>query len=129
MAKSRVLIVEDDGFLASIYAQKLEVEGFEVSFATNGEDGLKLAEKDHPDLVLLDLLMPKMNGFEVLEKMKADAGLKDIPVLVLTNLGQKEDVERCIKLGAAGYVIKAHSLPQETVNRVKEILAKGEVRS
>lgn len=124
MSQQHVLIIEDDGFLASIYAQKLEVEGFTVSFATNGEDGLKLAQKDVPDLVLLDLLMPKMNGFEVLEKMKTDKVLSSIPVLVLTNLGQKEDVERCIKLGAAGYVIKAHSLPQETVNRVKEILAK-----
>jgi len=119
----RVLIVEDDGFLASIYAQKLEVEGFTVSFATNGEDGLRLTQKDHPDLVLLDLLMPKMNGFEVLEKLKADPELAPIPVLILTNLGQKEDVERCLRLGAAGYVIKAHSLPQETINRVKEILA------
>lgn len=122
MAKQKILIVEDDGFLASIYAQKLEVEGFDVAFATNGEDGLKLAEKDHPALILLDLLMPKMDGFEFLEKAKADAGLKSIPVLVLTNLGQREDVERCLKLGAAGYVIKAHSLPQETVKRVKEIL-------
>jgi CheY-like chemotaxis protein len=122
MAKQKILIIEDDGFLASIYAQKLDVEGFDVVFATNGEDGLKLAEKDHPDLILLDLLMPKMDGFEFLEKAKGDAGLKDIPVLVLTNLGQREDVERCLKLGAAGYVIKAHSLPQETVKRVKEIL-------
>lgn len=126
MAKQKILIVEDDGFLASIYAQKLEVEGFDVVFATNGEDGLKLAEKDRPDLILLDLLMPKMDGFEFLEKAKADAGLKAIPVLVLTNLGQREDVERCLKLGAAGYVIKAHSLPQETVKRVKEILEKHE---
>ncbi len=123
MSKQRILIIEDDGFLASIYAQKLEVEGFEVSFATNGEDGIKLAHKDSPDLVLLDLLMPKMNGFEVLEQMKADSSLTSIPVLILTNLGQKEDVERCIKLGAAGYVIKAHSLPHETVRRIKEILA------
>lgn len=125
MPKQRVLLVEDDGFLASIYAQKLELEGFDVSFATNGEDGLKLAHKDHPDLVLLDLLMPKMDGFEMLEKLKADDETKGIPVLVLTNLGQKEDVERCIKLGAAGYVIKAHSLPHETVRRIKEILNAG----
>ena len=122
MAKQRVLLVEDDGFLASIYAQKLEVEGYDVSFATNGEDGLKLAQKDSPDLILLDLLMPKMDGFEMLEKLKSDKATKEIPVLVLSNLGQKEDVERCIKLGAAGYVIKAHSLPHETVNRIKEIL-------
>lgn len=125
MPKQKILIVEDDGFLASIYAQKLELDGFDVGLATNGEDGLRLAEKDHPSLVLLDLLMPKMDGFQVLERLKADAALKDIPVLVLTNLGQKEDVERCIKLGAAGYVIKAHSLPQETVKRIKEILHAG----
>ncbi len=122
MSKQKILLVEDDGFLASIYSQKLELEGFEVAFATNGEDGLKLAQKDKPALVLLDLLMPKMDGFEVLERLKADPNLKDIPVLILSNLGQREDIERCMKLGAVGYVIKAHSLPHETVRRVKEIL-------
>jgi len=120
--KQKILIIEDDGFLASIYAQKLELEGFEVAFATNGEDGLKLAQKDKPDLILLDLLMPQMDGFEVLEKVKADSATKDIKVLVLSNLGQKEDVDRCMKLGAVGYMIKAHSLPEETVKRIKEIL-------
>lgn len=125
MPKQKILLVEDDGFLASIYAQKLEVEGFDTSLATNGEDGLKLAAKDKPALILLDLLMPKMDGFEMLERLKADADLKDIPVLVLTNLGQREDVERCINMGAVGYVIKAHSLPHETVKRIKEILHAG----
>ncbi|MFH1620802.1 MAG: response regulator [Patescibacteria group bacterium] len=120
--KLNILLVEDDGFLASIYAQKLELEGFEVSLAVNGEDGLRLATKEKPNLILLDLLMPKMDGFEMLEKLKADAATKGIPVLVLTNLGQKEDVERCMKLGAVGYVIKAHSLPHETVKMVKDIL-------
>lgn len=122
--KNKILIVEDDAFLASIYAQKLELEGFDVSFATNGDDGITLARKDHPDLVLLDLrLVPeKMDGFAMLEHLKTDAALKTIPVLVLTNLGQKEDVERCMRLGAAGYIIKAHSLPHETVKRIKEIL-------
>ncbi|MBI5655147.1 response regulator [Candidatus Uhrbacteria bacterium] len=122
MAKHKILIVEDDGFLASIYAQKLELAGYEVAFATNGEDGLKLVAKDRPDLVLLDLLMPQMDGFEVLEKLKGDPATKDIKVLVLTNLGQKEDVDRCLKLGAVGYIIKAHSLPEETVRRIQEIL-------
>ena len=120
--KQKILIIEDDGFLASIYAQKLELEGFEVAFATNGEDGVKLAQKDKPDLILLDLLMPQMDGFEVLEKVKADPAIKDVKVLVLSNLGQKEDVDRCMKLGAVGYMIKAHSLPEETVKRIKEIL-------
>lgn len=122
--KQKILIVEDDAFLAGIYAKKLELENFDVSFAANGDDGLKLAQKDHPDLVLLDLrLQPeKMDGFELLEKLKGDAELKPIPVLVLTNLGQKEDIDRCLRLGAAGYVIKAHSLPHETIKRIKEIL-------
>lgn len=122
--KQKVLIVEDDAFLAGIYAKKLEVEGFDVSFASNGDDGLKLAAKDHPDLVLLDLRLQsdKMDGFELLEKLKASPDLKAIPVLVLTNLGQKEDVDRCMGLGAAGYIIKAHTLPHETVKRIKEIL-------
>ena len=124
MAKQHILLVEDDGFLASIYAQKLELEGFDVSLATNGEDGLRLATKDIPDLILLDLVMPKLNGFEVLERLKQEDATKKIPVLVLTNLGQREDVERCMQLGAAGYVIKAHSLPHETIAKVKEILGK-----
>lgn len=122
MPKQLILLVEDDGFLSGIYAQKLEVEGYDVALATNGEEGLRLAEKDDPALILLDLLMPKMDGFEMLEKLKANPNLKDIPVLVLTNLGQREDVERCMKLGAVGYIIKAHTLPHETVKRIKEIL-------
>ena len=122
MQKQQILLVEDDGFLSGIYAQKLEVEGYEVALATNGEEGLRLALKDLPALILLDLLMPKMDGFEMLEKVKADPKTKDIPVLVLTNLGQREDVERCMKLGAVGYIIKAHTLPHETVKRIKEVL-------
>jgi len=114
--------MEDDGFMASIYAQKLEVEGFDVSLATNGEDGLRLAQKDTPDLILLDLVMPKLDGFQVLERLKKESATAKIPVLVFSNLGQKEDVERCLALGAAGYVIKAHSLPHETVTKIKEIL-------
>lgn len=120
----KILLIEDDAFLASIYAQKLEVEGFEIALATSGEDGIKLAHKDHPDLILLDLRLAsgKMDGFEVLETLKADSTIKDIPVLVLTNLSQREDIERCFTLGAAGYIIKAHSLPHETIRRIKEIL-------
>jgi DNA-binding response OmpR family regulator len=122
MAKQHILLVEDDGFLASIYAQKLELEGYDVSLATNGEDGLRLAQKDKPDLVLLDLIMPKLDGFQTLERLKADAATKNIPVLILSNLGQREDVERCMTLGAAGYLIKAHSLPGETIAKVKTLL-------
>jgi len=122
MEKQRILLVEDDAFLASIYAQKLEVEGYDVSLATNGEDGLKLAAKESPALVLLDLVLPQMDGFEVLAKLKQDAATRKIPVLILSNLGQSEDIERCMDLGAAGYIIKAHSLPEETIAKVREIL-------
>jgi CheY-like chemotaxis protein len=124
MSKQSVLMIEDDGFLASIYAQKLELEGFDVSLATNGEDGIKLLEKAHPSIVLLDLVLPKLDGFQVLEKIKNNQVTRDIPVIILTNLGQREDVEKCMSMGASGYVIKAHSLPQETVNKIKEILSK-----
>ncbi|MBU0540071.1 response regulator [Patescibacteria group bacterium] len=122
MSKPLILLIEDDGFLASIYAQKLELEGFSTALANNGEDGLKLVKKDRPVLIMLDLLMPKMDGFETLEALKKDPETVDIPVLVLTNLGQKEDIERCMALGASGYAIKAHSLPGDTVKKVKEIL-------
>ena len=122
MEKQRILLVEDDAFLASIYAQKLEVEGYDVSLATNGEDGLKLAAKESPALVLLDLILPQLDGFEVLTRLKQDPATRSIPVLILSNLGQSEDIERCLGLGAAGYVIKAHALPEETIGKIKEIL-------
>ncbi len=122
--KHTILLVEDDAFLASIYAQKFERAGFDVSFATNGDDGLKLAQKDLPHLILLDLrLQPgKMDGFQLLKTLKANAALAHIPVLVLTNLGQTDDVKKCLALGAAGYLIKAHTLPQEAVKKITEIL-------
>lgn len=122
MDRRRILLIEDDAFLAGIYARKLELAGYDVSLATNGEDGLRLAAKDLPALVLLDLVLPKVDGFEVLTKIKEDAATRSIPVIILSNLGQREDVERCMAIGAAGYVIKAHALPDETVAKVKELL-------
>lgn len=121
--KVKILIVEDDTFLAGIYANKFEKEGFEVALATDGELALKTAKKQHPDLILLDILLPKLDGFEVLEKLKTDSELKATPVVLLTNLGQKEDVDKGLKLGAADYLIKAHFMPAETVEKVKRVLA------
>ena len=117
-----VLLVEDDTFLANIYKTKFEMEGFVVDVAENGELGLKEVQKRQPDLVLLDILLPKMDGFTVLQHMKEDAELKNIPVILLTNLGQKDDVEKGLKLGAADYLIKAHFKPSETVDKVKSVL-------
>lgn len=121
--KLAILIVEDDTFLAGIYANKFEREGFKVLLATDGEAGLKTAKKEIPDIILLDILLPKLDGFEVLEKVKADDATRGIPVILLTNLGQKEDVDKGLKLGAADYLIKAHFMPAETVEKVKKVLA------
>lgn len=125
MAKSKetkILLVEDDSFLASVYATKFELEGFTVLHAPDGEAGLKMAEKNLPDIILLDILMPKMDGFEALHRLKMDPKLVNIPVIMLTNLGQKDDVEKCLKEGAVDYLIKAHFVPGEAVKKVKKIL-------
>lgn len=120
--KKSVLFIEDDAFLARIYVKTFEDCGFEVRLASNGEDGLKLAARDRQDLIILDILLPGMDGFEVLEKLKADPAVKDVPVIILSNLGQRDDVERATDLGAAGYMIKAHALPQEVARKAKEVL-------
>ncbi|MBT3816922.1 MAG: response regulator [Candidatus Magasanikbacteria bacterium] len=117
-----VLLVEDDTFLANIYKTKFEMEGFKVIVAENGELGLKEAKKKKPNIILLDILLPKMDGFTVLEHLKEEDDLKEIPVILLTNLGQKDDVEKGLALGAIDYLIKAHFKPSETVGKVKKAL-------
>lgn len=118
-----VLLVEDDTFLSSIYKKKFEMEGYKVTTAENGEVGVDQAQKKKPDIILLDVLLPKMDGFTVLEKLKSDAKTKDIPVIMLTNLGQKDDVEKGLSLGAVDYLIKAHFKPAETVEKIKKALS------
>jgi DNA-binding response OmpR family regulator len=118
----KVLIVDDDAFLSGIYATKLELDGFGVVTARDGEEGLKAAMKEKPDLILLDVLMPKLDGFEVLKRLKADPETKPIPVIMLTNLGQKEDIEKGLQDGAVDYLIKAHFVPAEAVEKIKKVL-------
>lgn len=120
--KIQILLVEDDTFLASIYKTKFEMEGFQVTVAENGEAGLEAARKKIPDLMLLDILLPKMDGFTVLKKIKDNNDTKKIPVILLTNLGQKDDVDKGLELGAADYLIKAHFKPSETVAKVRKAL-------
>ena len=123
--KLKILLIEDDTFLAELYATKFKLEGFEVWLAADGEKGLELAGKKNPDVLLLDLMLPKMNGFVVLENLKKETATKDIPVLLLTNLSQKGDVERGLSMGAKDYLIKAHFMPSEVVAKVqKAVLAK-----
>ncbi|OGL74049.1 hypothetical protein A3C96_02980 [Candidatus Uhrbacteria bacterium RIFCSPHIGHO2_02_FULL_60_10] len=119
---TKILIVDDDAFLSGIYATKLDLEGFQVVTAHDGEEGIKMALKELPDLILLDVLMPKLDGFEALKRIKAEPTIKDIPVIMLTNLGQKEDIEKGIEDGAVDYLIKAHFVPAEAVAKIKKVL-------
>lgn len=123
--KLTILLVEDDPFLLSMYSTKFELEGYKVLSAENGEKGLKIAmEENGIDVILLDILMPVMNGFEVLEKLKKNDKAKDIPVILLTNLNQKDEIERGLALGADDYLIKAHFMPSEVVEKIKKVLNK-----
>jgi len=119
----KIFIVEDDGFLLSMYSTKLELEGYKVFSAQDGEKAVRMIKKTRPDLILLDLILPAKDGFEVLREIKADSATAGIPVIVLTNLGQKEDIDRCFRLGAVDYLIKAHFIPSEVINKIKKVLA------
>ena len=118
-----ILVVEDDKFLRDLIVQKLKKEGFAVDDAIDGEEGLRHIKEAKPALVLLDLILPGIDGFEVLKRMKEFPDTAKIPVIILSNLGQREDVDRGLKLGAVDFLIKAHFTPGEIVARVKSILA------
>lgn len=120
--KPIILLVEDDTFLAGMYVTKLTMEHYQVELATDGEAGLKKAMTVVPDLILLDVLLPKINGFDVLRQIKAQSELRHIPVILLTNLGQKSDVSQGLDLGAVDYLIKAHFMPSEVVEKIKHQL-------
>jgi DNA-binding response OmpR family regulator len=117
-----ILIIEDDKFLRELITQKLIKEDFEVSEAVDGEEGIKKIKEEKPDLVLLDLILPGIDGFEVLSQMKKEPTLVPIPVIILSNLGQKDDVEKGLKMGAVDYLIKAHFTPGEIIDKIKAVL-------
>lgn len=117
-----ILVVEDDKFLRNILSVRLIREGFSVEEAVDGREALKKIEEFQPKLVLLDLVMPDIDGFEVLRRMKENDTLSKIPVLVLSNLGQDEEIRRAKDLGAKEYLVKAYFAPSEIVTRVQKIL-------
>lgn len=121
MAK-KILVIEDDKFLRELISQKLLREGYDIVEAVDGEKGIEGANKEKPDLVLLDLILPGIDGFEVLAKLKADPKLSNIPVIILSNLGQKTDIEKGIEMGAVDYLIKAHFTPGEIVEKIASVL-------
>jgi len=118
----KILVVEDDKFLRELISRKLLGEGYNIVEAVDGEEGIRKIKEEKPDLILLDLILPGADGFEVLTKTKADESVSSVPVIILSNLGQKEDVERGLKLGAVDYLIKAHFTPGEIVEKIKIIL-------
>lgn len=119
---SKILLIEDDKFLRELIIQKLGREGFEVAEAPEGEGGLLKMKEEKPDLVLLDLILPGIDGFEVLSRMKKDSAFASISVIILSNLGQRDDVQKGIDLGADDYLIKAHFTPGEIVEKIKATL-------
>ena len=118
-----ILLVEDDPFLIDIYSTKLEASGFKADVAKNGEEALAKLKEKKPDLVVLDIVLPQLDGWEVLARIKENPDHKDLKVVVLSNLGQKEEVEKGVKLGATKYLIKAHHTPTEVVEEIKKCLS------
>lgn len=127
MAKNTaILLVEDDSFISGMYYTKLAGLGYEVKIAEDGEAAWQQLQADPlPDLVLLDVVLPKKDGFEILEGLRAADRTKTLPVILLTNLGQKPDVERGLKLGANDYIIKAHYTPTEVVEKITKVLGEA----
>ncbi len=119
-----LLLVEDDSFISSMYKTKLAGLGYAVEIIEDGEVAEQRLQKDPlPDLLLLDIVLPKRDGFEILAAVRKNDRTKNLPVILLTNLGQKPDVERGLKLGANDYIIKAHYTPSEVVDRVNKVLS------
>jgi DNA-binding response OmpR family regulator len=120
---AKILIVEDDVLMVKMYQGKFEDDGFDVAVAFDGETGLIKAKEFKPDLILLDIMMPKVNGLEMLKNLKADETIKKIPVILLTNVGgNDEDAEKGLSLGAVAYMVKAQYDAKDVVKKVKEIL-------
>ena len=120
---AKVLIVEDDPLISRMYQKIFTFEKYEVEMAADGEEGLDKALQVKPTIILLDVMMPKLNGLEVLEKLKADEATKNIPVIILTNLSGQLDAETALAKGAVKYIVKSEHTPKEVVNMVKEIIA------
>lgn len=118
----RVLFVEDDPMVAEMYRLKLELDGYQVTMAKDGEDGLELASKLEPDIIFLDIRLPKVGGLEVLEQLRSATATRNTPVVILSNYGERELVERGLKLGALEYLIKSQTTPARLSSGVERWL-------
>jgi DNA-binding response OmpR family regulator len=116
----KIFVVEDDRFLRDLIAEELKREGFSVSLAVDGEEAVEKIPKEMPDLVLLDLILPGIDGYEVLKQIKENPTSTKIPVVILSNLGQKDNLDKGINLGAVDYLIKANFTPREIIAKIKK---------
>lgn len=123
MAKAKLLLIEDDITLVKMYQRKFETDGYEVDVAYDGLEGLKRASEGKPDLVLLDIMLPKLDGLAMFKKMRSIPSTFNTPVILLTNFGQEDAVFECFKLGAVDYLVKSDVTPQQVVAKVESFLA------
>lgn len=119
---AKVLLIEDDPLLIDIYTTKLKQSGFEVEVVEQGDKAVAFVQETRPDVILLDIVLPHVDGWEILEQLQRQETTKNVPVAVLSNLGQKEEIEKGLRMGAAKYLIKAHYTPSEVVEEVKQLL-------
>ena len=124
--KQKILIIEDDFFVRDLYDRELTRDGFKISTAEDGAEGLLNTLKEKPDLILLDIMLPKMSGLDVLKKVKEKEEVKEIPVVLLTNLGQDNVIREGFSLGAVGYLIKAAYTPSQIIEEVKKFLEEAQ---
>ena len=123
--KKKILIIEDDKFLLKLYSDKLRRAGFEVFESLTGEEGLNKISTEKPDMIILDLILPKKSGFEILSELKINSKTKNIPVIILTNLEQKSDIKRGLEIGAVAYFVKTDFSMNQLPQLVKENLIKS----
>ena len=121
---AKVLLIEDDPILLKMYTKKFEIDGFNLATAQNGAEGVEKMKSFQPNLVLMDIMMPKMSGLEAMDKAKADPAIKNIPILVLTNLSTTDDAQTAVKKGAVGFLVKSDVTPSQILTKAKEILSK-----
>jgi len=120
--KIKILLVEDDRMISSMYETRLRQEGFQIVLAENGADALELAVQEHPDIILLDIILPQIDGFAVLREVRLNPKTREIPVLMLTNLGTPEDKDKGVRYGATEYLVKANLTPTDVAETVKKYL-------
>lgn len=128
--KPYILIIEDDPYILKMYKLKLEIEGFNVGTAVNGKLGVEAVKKEVPDLILLDILMPEMDGFEVLDHLKASEKTKEVPVLVLSNLDKEDHINKAMSFGIQGFILKSQYTPNQVVETIRGVVKhKGKVKA